>query len=247
MDIRTLSLALICCAILVTAGCTSPPPDAAPVITPVPGTPAVVAPTPMNAMGCVVAGDCVPAQCCHPTSCINRAAAPDCEDAICTMSCQGPLDCGAGTCGCDRGTCTIVAAPQDMMGTTTTPEVSRSPVRIWATPQRYSPLMSSTPGLELSVIMPEMDTSTVVYDWAADYGQFLSWNPPDYAVNEKGSRVTTNGGKIYWSFIDKPASTGSPVIITMTARDTATKKEIGRSTLTLAWDGDYAVTVQGIS
>jgi len=65
-------------------------------------------------------------------------------------------------------------------------------------------------------------------------------------VNEKGSRVTTNGGKIYWSFIDKPASTGSPVIITMTARDTATKKEIGRSTLTLAWDGDYAVTVQEI-
>jgi len=106
--------------------------------------------------------------------------------------------------------------------------------------------MSSTPGIELSVIMPVMDTSTVVYDWTASYGQFLSWNPPDYAVNEKGPAVTTNGGKIYWSFIDKPASTESPVIITVTARDTATRTGIGRSTLTLDWDGDYAVTVKEI-
>lgn len=247
MDIRILILSLLCCAALVTAGCTSPSPGATPVTTPVPGTPTAVAPTPMNAMGCAGEGDCVPAQCCHPTSCINRVAAPDCKDAICTMSCEGPLDCGAGTCGCVQGTCTVVTAPEKTPVTTTTTKASPSPVRIWATPQRYTPLMSSTPGIELTVILPEMDTSTVVYDWTADYGRFLSWNPPDYAVNEKGSRVTTNGGKIYWSFIDKPASTNTPVIITMTARDTATKKEIGTSTLTLAWDGDYAVTVQGIS
>ena len=247
MDTRILFLSLLCCAALVIAGCTSPSPGAVPE-TPVPETTAAVAPTPMNAMGCVVAGDCVPAQCCHPTSCINRVAAPPCEGVACTMSCEGPLDCGAGTCGCVQGQCSVVPAPQETPVTTTIPATTKaaSSVRIWATPQRYSPVMSSTPGLELSVIMPEMDTSTVVYDWTASYGQFLSWNPPDYSVHEKGPKVTTNGGKIYWSFTDKPASTESPVIITMTARDTATKAEIGRSTLTLDWDGDNAVTVKEI-
>jgi hypothetical protein len=106
--------------------------------------------------------------------------------------------------------------------------------------------MSSTPGIELSVIMPQMDTSTVVYDWKADYGHFLSWNPPDYAVNEKGSEVTTNGGKIYWSYTEKPADTTKPITITMTARDTATKKEVGHSVLTLDWDGNNGVMVKEI-
>jgi hypothetical protein len=107
--------------------------------------------------------------------------------------------------------------------------------------------MSSTPGIELSVIMPPIDTSTVVYDWKADYGQFLSWNPPDYTVNQNGNEVTTSGGKIYWSFTEMPAGTPAPVTITMTARDTATKKEVGRSVLTLDWDGKNAVMVKEIT
>jgi hypothetical protein len=247
MDVRTLLLSLLCCAALVIAGCTSPAGNAAPA-TPAPVTAVQAAPTPMNAMGCTLDSDCVPAQCCHPTSCINRVAQKDCSGTACTMSCEGPLDCGAGSCRCVQGTCSVVAAQQETP-VTTVPATTKSapPVRIWATPQRYSPIMSSTPGLELSVIMPVMDTSTVVYDWTASYGSFLSWNPPDYAVNQKGSSVTTNGGKIYWSFTDKPVSTESPVTITMVARDVATGSEIGRSTLTLDWDGDTAVTVKKIS
>mgnify|MGYP006943125359 CR=1 FL=1 len=66
-------------------------------------------------------------------------------------------------------------------------------------------------------------------------------------MNERGASVTTGGGKIYWSFRDKPASMEKPVTITMTARDTATKTEIGRSVLTLDWDGDTAVIVKQIA
>ena len=161
------------------------------------------------------------------------------------MSCEGPLDCGAGRCGCVKGTCSVVTAHGSDNGHL---QNTVSSVRIGATPQRYSPIMSSTPGIELSVIMPLASIPhTVVYDWKADYGQFLSWNPPDYTVNQKGAEVTTNGGKIYWSFTEKPASTASPVTITMTARDTATRKEVGHSTLTLVWDGTNAVMVQGIT
>ncbi len=247
MDRSVFITALLCCAALIIAGCTAPAPGAAPEPAATTTAPAT-APTPMNAMGCVLADDCVPAQCCHPTGCINRVAAPDCSDTLCTMSCEGPIDCGAGACGCDQGTCTIIPAPATPVETVTPAPPSSSPIRIWATPNRYSPMMSSTPGLELSLITPmEMDSSTMAYDWTASYGYFLSWNPPDYAVNERGASVTTGGGKIYWSFRDKPASMEKPVTITMTARDTATKTEIGRSVLTLDWDGDTAVIVKQIA
>lgn len=247
MDMRLHSLTIFCILAVLMAGCTSGTPPAAEV-TPAPVVPVITAspaaPTPMTAAGCTADSDCVPAECCHPARCINRVAQPSCTGIACTMSCEGPLDCGAGSCGCVQGTCSIVPS-QQAVTPATTPKPAQS-VRIWATPQRYSPLMSSTPGIELSVIMPAIDTSTVVYDWKADYGQFLSWNPPDFTVNQKGSEVTTNGGKIYWSFTEKPASTASPVTITMTARDTATGKEIGRSTLTLDWDGENAVMVKEI-
>jgi hypothetical protein len=239
MDIRILFLSLLCCAALVIAGCTSPAPGAVPE-TPVPETTAAVALTPMNAMGCVVYDDCVPAQCCHPASCINKVAQKDCTGIACTMSCEGPLDCGAGTCGCVQGTCSVVPAQQDTI--TVTP-----PIRIEASPQRYSPFMSSTPGVGLAVNAPGIDAGATDFLWTASYGTFLAWNPPDYKVTEIGSNPANHGEKLYWSFIDKPSSTDTPVRITVTAKDPQSGAILGNSTLTLAWDGDYAVTVQGIA
>jgi hypothetical protein len=52
--------------------------------------------------------DCVPAQCCHPTGCCNKAYAPACGNVACTMSCEGPIDCGAGSCRCVGGKCSVV-------------------------------------------------------------------------------------------------------------------------------------------
>jgi hypothetical protein len=57
---------------------------------------------------CISDSDCVPEQCCHPTSCINREFKGACNVA-CTLSCQGPLDCGAGSCGCVNNVCAIKA------------------------------------------------------------------------------------------------------------------------------------------
>ncbi|HLD40124.1 MAG TPA: hypothetical protein VJB13_03210 [Candidatus Nanoarchaeia archaeon] len=57
---------------------------------------------------CSVDADCIPAQCCHPTSAVNKAEAPDCSAVLCSMSCEGPLDCGAGEIKCVSNRCTIV-------------------------------------------------------------------------------------------------------------------------------------------
>ena len=56
---------------------------------------------------CTQYSDCVPAQCCHPTSCINKDYKEVC-DVFCTASCEGPIDCGAGSCGCVNNQCQVI-------------------------------------------------------------------------------------------------------------------------------------------
>jgi hypothetical protein len=57
------------------------------------------------APACVADDDCVPASCCHPSSCVPRDRAPDCGAVLCTMECRpATLDCGGG-CVCRDGQC----------------------------------------------------------------------------------------------------------------------------------------------
>ena len=53
--------------------------------------------------------DCVPEQCCHPTACMNKAGKKPCN-VLCTQVCEGPIDCGAGTCACVGGVCSVASA-----------------------------------------------------------------------------------------------------------------------------------------
>jgi glucose/arabinose dehydrogenase/plastocyanin len=63
-----------------------------------------------DAMSCTTDDDCVPEQCCHPTSCINRASKGVCT-LLCTNVCEGPIDCGAGHCSCVNGKCSVTPGP----------------------------------------------------------------------------------------------------------------------------------------
>ena len=106
--------------------------------------------------------------------------------------------------------------------------------------------MSSTPGIKLEPVVTGFSIQDASFAWKASYGQFLSWNSPDYTVNQLGDSASNHGEKLYWSFTDKPSSTVTPVTITVTATESGSGRFLGRSTVTLAWDGDYAVTVQGV-
>lgn len=57
---------------------------------------------------CKTDSDCVPATCCHPDACVPKEKAPNCDRVMCSMVCSGPLDCGAGYCGCVGGKCNIL-------------------------------------------------------------------------------------------------------------------------------------------
>jgi len=106
--------------------------------------------------------------------------------------------------------------------------------------------MSSTVGVGIEVNATGFDPASNLVTWNATYGKFLSWGPVNYTVNERGNPVTNHGEKLFWSFIEKPASTLNPVIITVTATDPITARVLGSSTVTLGWDGDFAVVVKEI-
>jgi hypothetical protein len=66
---------------------------------------------PINNSQCRTDADCIPAGCCHPTSCTTKENVKPCN-LLCSQDCSGPLDCGAGRCGCVKGNCQIVATNQ---------------------------------------------------------------------------------------------------------------------------------------
>ena len=256
MDAKVIAILTVSIAVILTAGCTG---GSAPAGTATPIQPALtpdVTTAPADTRSCTPADDCVPAQCCHLTGCTGKAAAPSCDNVMRTMSCEGPIDCGAGSCGCVNGRCSVVSAQ-----TTAGQTGQRVSVRLKVSPQRYSPIMSSTPGIGLTPTVtgfvaadtnPEGNATdfawnAINFEWNATFGRFLMWDAPDYQIHDIGNPAVTDNRTIYWTFTDKPASTKDPVTITVTARDmTRQGAVLGTSTLTLNRDGDYAVYVGGI-
>ncbi len=58
---------------------------------------------------CITDTDCVPAECCHPDTCVPIEKAPNCNGIFCTQECApSTLDCGQGSCGCIEGRCNAV-------------------------------------------------------------------------------------------------------------------------------------------
>ena len=237
MDPKVIIILVMCVSAIFLTGCTTQSPGPGVTVSvpaTVPTTPATVPTVPVAE--CTGAADCVPAECCHPSGCVKNGTARSCAGIFCTMVCSGPLDCGAGTCGCVNGSCAVVPASSDPSG--------RTGITITVSPRRYSPIMSSTPGIGLEPVTTGFGAGTASFTWKASYGEFLSWNSTDFRVNQLGDFTTNNGEKIYWSFIDKPTATATPVTISVTATDSKSGQTLGSSAVTLSWDGDYTVTVK---
>lgn len=243
MSPYVIAFLIISSAVVSAAGCMMHSPEPADItIAPVllSLTTPVATASPEQVAECTSNPDCVPAECCHPSSCTPKTRKEPCN-LMCTAVCEGPLDCGAGSCGCVNKKCSIIP-------TTLASDVPHqvTVLSITASPQRYSPFMSSTPGIGLEPLSTGFSAQDATFTWKASYGQFLSWNSTDFKVNQLGDFASNHGEKLFWSFIDRPPSTGTPVTITVTATDTGSGRVLGSSAITLAWDGDYAVTVKKI-
>jgi hypothetical protein len=137
----------------------------------------------------------------------------------------------ASTCSAEANVCTV--------------ELPVS-LTIDASPQVYSPIMSSTVGIGLTPNISGLKTAGVEYEWTATYGHFLDWSAPNYTVNTLSEPAVNYGEKIYWSFIEAPESPPVPVVITVTARDITSKKPLASSRLTLGWKNNMTVVVEKI-
>ena len=61
------------------------------------------------ASACTSDSECVPASCCHASSCVSISERPVCDGIRCTQSCEaGTLDCGQARCECVQNVCTMV-------------------------------------------------------------------------------------------------------------------------------------------
>lgn len=241
MDTRISAILLICIASVIAAGCTMQPaaPSATVTSPAIPETPVPVpSPPPSSGAECTRAEDCVPGGCCHPAQCIPASQAQVC-DMMCTAVCSGPLDCGAGSCGCVDRKCSIVPAGKPLPV-----PAGGAAVSVVASPKRYSPVLSSTPGIGLEPVISGFSAANATFTWDATYGRFLSWNSPDFTVNELGRTAENRGEKIYWSFTDPTTSTATPVLITVTVTDTTTGRALGNATVTLDWESETWVRVR---
>jgi len=235
------TVVLLCIAAVILAGCTTTsPPPATPVPTTIPQV-TTVPTTAADTLECTTDADCVPVQCCHPTSCVNKAAITRVCNLMCTQGCEGPLDCGAGSCGCTNGKCAVVPAPAG-----TPSMVTKTSITLTASPRQYSNLMSSVPGIGISVSANGFDGARAQFLWNASYGKFLSWGAVNYTPTEVGNPVTNHGDKLYWTYIQQPALPAEPVLITVTASDPVTGRILGTSELTLDWDVNNGVLLKSL-
>ena len=133
------------------------------------------------------------------------------------------------TCSADTGVCPVTIPPS---------------VRIEATPHRYSPSMSSTPGIRLMPNTSGFNPADAEFAWNASYGEFLSWGTPNNTISSLPQPAISHGETIYWSFTDPVSSIRDPVIISVTARNKSSGRVWGSSELTLGWEGNFTVIVQ---
>lgn len=72
-------------------------------------------------------------------------------------------------------------------------------VSISSSIDEYTPVMSSVPGLPLTVnISGEYEQNNIVYIWKAEEGDFLTWKSSDGKVNILGNECTVEESTIYW-------------------------------------------------
>lgn len=117
-------------------------------------------------------------------------------------------------------------------------------MHIETSPARYSPALSSTPGIRLTLNRSGIPAGETEYIWNASYGRFLSWEPPEYTVHLLGSGEVSQREALYWTFTDRPGPAQEPVRITVTARDMRSGSVTGSAAVILDWEGETTVIVR---
>lgn len=110
----------------------------------------------------------------------------------------------------------------------------------------YSPVMSSTVGIGLTpAYSMNRSPETVKFKWSTNYGFFLSWEAPDFKVNNLGSSVEYGYKKIYWSYNPSDSGVDKPdVTVTLDVIDAVSGKTLTTSKLQIIWESQNIAKVK---
>jgi hypothetical protein len=105
---------------------------------------------------------------------------------------------------------------------------------------KYSPLMSSTPGMPLVAETKEED---IKYHWIAEQGTFLSWDRDSGKINIFGKDIKSNEQRIYWSVDPNEEIKISPFRIYLKIENNDTSKIIYETSIEIeqSKDGFFSI------
>jgi hypothetical protein len=110
-----------------------------------------------------------------------------------------------------------------------------------AEPHQYSPALSSTPGIGFRTLFVPPAGTTVNYHWTTDFGYFVTWNAPAYAVVPRGADFTATEGRVFWTYDPRFTPDRKPVVtVVVEAEDAETGRIVARRSVKLDWERDAA-------
>jgi hypothetical protein len=118
-------------------------------------------------------------------------------------------------------------------GTGVPPTTPPGPVElsVRASPEKYSPLMSSTVGIGLTPLYT--GSSWYAFSWNTSYGYFVSWNATDGNVTQYNNSIDTSDPTIYWSYSPEDMGKEKPPVTIRLIVKTPPRTHGGSGTL--AW------------
>lgn len=100
---------------------------------------------------------------------------------------------------------------------------------------KYSPLMSSVPGIPLNAeLKTKISGENIKFHWTAEQGTFLSWDGGK--VETLGKNVKTDRQKIYWSIDTNEKIKKSSFRIYLKVEDANSSKVISETSIQIEQD-----------
>lgn len=109
---------------------------------------------------------------------------------------------------------------------------------------KYSPLISSTPGIPLTVNFIENKASgNMKFHWITEEGTFLNWHQANGKIKDLGKDIKINNQKIYWSMDPNSKINKASFKIHLKVEDTNTSKEISNTSIEVEQNKEGAFSI----
>jgi hypothetical protein len=110
---------------------------------------------------------------------------------------------------------------------------------------KYSPMMSSTPGIPLTAeFNSEEKPDNIKYHWVTEQGVFLDWNSDTGKISTLGKDAKLDEKKIYWTVDLEKEIDKLPFKVYLKVEDENSSKVIGETSIQIVQDKEGFFSVK---